>query len=518
MGPRGAHQPMPRTIDLEALQRELSGGRPQARVSVDDLSTYLRSPFNLWADLHAPATEQQAASGYDALVRDVSFSHRERMVIIHFADLPLPPSRDHRVSFATLLRGMAEGARGFRRHPLLWDAGGLWGEPAVLVRTESAPSRFGPWSYEVVHLTLARTLRDHHHIPAMAYNLLLSKVQGRLPTQVTIIDGAGAFHRIPHDPLVLDETVRAVMRIVEGEPVRPFFGGADAPWSDYCDQLAVAARDVSLVSKVGPAAARNLATLGIYTVEHLAGADREALQSLPRVGAKTADGWIAAAQVLSEGTTPRRLEAVSLPRGRPLAFLDFESTIPMGSDPDEGGVPNVDYLIGVLQFPDGAEIGPRGGTYLPFVAHRIEAEEEAFGQFLAWFEDNGRPPLLHWSSYEKTRFNRLFDAYPTHHRLRAPVLEALVDLLDRARRGWIFPTTGYGLKVVAHFLGYRWRHADVTALQSIVHYLNYVQNPQQYAELLRKVLDYNEDDLRATALVYQWLATHEAPAGRATLK
>ena len=503
-------------LDLAALQKELTGGRPIGSVSVDAIGTYLRSPFNLWAELHAPATERQHVSGFDALVRDVSIAHRERIMALHYPDLPLPPSRDHLASFSALLAGMAAGERGFRRFPLLWNGGDLWGEPAVVVRTDTQPSRFGTWSYSVVHLTLARTLRAEHLVPAMTYNMLLSKVQGTLPTHVTLIDGHGASHAIAYAPEVVHKTLTEVRKVINGEPVRPIRGGALAPWDDYCDRLAREAHDVSLVSGVGASAVAQLESLGIKTVGNLAKADIASLKALKRVGETRAKNWVASAQVLQEGK-PRRVGPVSLPSEGSVAFLDFESTVALGDSGlglDEHTVPPIDYLIGLLECTPAQPIGPTSGTFRAFVAHTPQQEGAAFAQFLEWFEHRRRPILIHWGSYEKTRLNRLFDLYAESHPLRERVLASLVNLHDLCKGGWILPTYGYGLKEIGKYLGYRWRDAEVNAMQAVVHYLEYQKNPTEFADLLQKILDYNEDDLRATARVYQWLVQQEQAAAR----
>jgi len=68
-----------------------------------------------------------------------------------------------------------------------------------------------------------------------------------------------------------------------------------------------------------------------------------------------------------------------------------------------------------------------------------------------------------------------------------------------------FPTYSNGLKDIAKYMGYRWRHADVNALESIALYFQYVENPEVNKDTIQKVIDYNEDDCRATMLVKDWL-------------
>jgi uncharacterized protein len=54
-------------------------------------------------------------------------------------------------------------------------------------------------------------------------------------------------------------------------------------------------------------------------------------------------------------------------------------------------------------------------------------------------------------------------------------------------------------------MGYKWKHPDVNALESIALYFQYVENPDKNKDKMQKVIDYNEDDCRATMLVKDWL-------------
>ena len=46
------------------------------------------------------------------------------------------------------------------------------------------------------------------------------------------------------------------------------------------------------------------------------------------------------------------------------------------------------------------------------------------------------------------------------------------------------------------------------AMQSIAYYLAYLQDPLKNKDKLQKIIDYNEDDVRAMVVVRQWLAAH----------
>jgi uncharacterized protein len=79
------------------------------------------------------------------------------------------------------------------------------------------------------------------------------------------------------------------------------------------------------------------------------------------------------------------------------------------------------------------------------------------------------------------------------------------DIYKDATSNFAFPTYGNGLKEVAAYIGYKWKHADVNAMESIALYFQYVQNPAANKDKLEKVIDYNKDDCTATMLIKDWL-------------
>ncbi len=72
-------------------------------------------------------------------------------------------------------------------------------------------------------------------------------------------------------------------------------------------------------------------------------------------------------------------------------------------------------------------------------------------------------------------------------------------------KAFAFPTYTDGLKDVAAFLGFRWRHDDMNALDAIAYYLKYQTEPDTYRNKIQEIIDYNEDDCRATKRIKDWL-------------
>jgi predicted RecB family nuclease len=59
------------------------------------------------------------------------------------------------------------------------------------------------------------------------------------------------------------------------------------------------------------------------------------------------------------------------------------------------------------------------------------------------------------------------------------ILDNMRDLYKDAVSSFAFPTYGNGLKEIAAYMGHKWRHPDVDALESIAFYFLYVARPQE---------------------------------------
>lgn len=117
--------------------------------------------------------------------------------------------------------------------------------------------------------------------------------------------------------------------------------------------------------------------------------------------------------------------------------------------------------------------------------------------------------VYHYSAFEVHHVQRLAAAAPGD-----PVLawageqaEQWCDLFT-VIRDHFFGTRGLGLKVVANLgAGFRWRDAEPGGLASQAWFAEAVHGatPESRAAARRRVLDYNEDDVRATWWVRAWL-------------
>ncbi len=188
--------------------------------------------------------------------------------------------------------------------------------------------------------------------------------------------------------------------------------------------------------------------------------------------------------------------ALQFPAKSTEIFLDLEGT----DQPDlEGEIKPIDYLIGCIICQDGKD------EYHSFVAHRLHDEERMFREFISFVKTQNDYVIYHWHNYEHWHIKRLAERYSLTQDVEALVLPHMIDLHRMATKAFAFPTFTNGLKDVAHYLGFKWRHDDINALDAIAYYFKYQTNPDAYREKIQAVIDYNEDDCRATKRIRDWL-------------
>lgn len=140
------------------------------------------------------------------------------------------------------------------------------------------------------------------------------------------------------------------------------------------------------------------------------------------------------------------------------------------------------------------------------------AEEEALAEeAMKWLKGlvKGRDTLIyHYSAYERSHIRRL----AKYQKSKALVWahkksELFFDLLPVAQE-YFFGRDGLGLKILATAgAGFHWRDLDPSGLNSITWFDIAVHSADEAERLAHKqrILEYNEDDVRATYEVRKWL-------------
>ena len=490
--------------------RACTAGPFRGELTAQRVSLYPRSPFTIYCEKFAPASRRDPLGPYRRLLQERGVAHENAVVENRHPGYRRLPCAEPLEGFRMLLDEMARGAEAICGLPLLYLPENLQGRPDLLEKTTGHPSIFGDYAYVVKEIKVSKNIREHHILQGAFYNYLLSKLQQYLPERFFIINGDSeqiAFEYRRHEAS-LERALRGTQAILDGlEVPTPTYNAGEWPWQTYTNAAALKSRDISLAGQVGPKMKDKLAERGFRKIWDLSPSRLEELKKIPRVGEATALRLVRSAQaIVKKKVIEVDLSALRFPERSCEIFLDLEGADPPG---DEGDFLQVDYLIGVLIRRDACE------EYRPFMAWHPREEGDMFRRFMEFLQGQPDGWIYHWHNYERWHMRQLAERYGMTAEAESILFPRMVDLHRTATAAFVFPTPTNGLKDVAAYLGYRWRREDVNALDAIAYYLLYQEDPEGYRSKMQEVIDYNEDDCRATLAVKDWLQSKVSPVAGA---
>lgn len=469
---------------------------------------YLRCPHWVYWDLYGDQDEKAEVNTLTEKIWEHGVIH-EKEVVAHYGDYDeVPedaPEEDRLVRTAELMR---KGSR-IIYHGLLMD--GNWvGVPDLLFRASLPLGRrsvFGDYIYEPydiksAHIERPEDVRDEYKFQLAFYALILEKLQGVRPEYGHIIDAERRVIDIRVND-VLDEfhlTLREIEKIMSGEKPAPFLASAckESPWFAKCKADAETCDDICLIYKIRRSDHAKLYDAGVKTVTELAAADIDDLE-------QTIEGMsrrkIEALQRQALSLHEKRLIVI---QKNPLPAAATEIHFDIEGDPLRG----VEYLFGLLVVK-----GDRSkGKYEYFLAPKPEDEGAAWHEFLSFVKDiPDDAPIFHYGTYERTVVARLTERYGGDAEAVEKLERQMFNLLTTVCESVALPVYFYSLKDIAKELGFRWRHKDAGGANSITWYEQYLKlkdskkTAAKAKKILQDIIDYNEDDVRATLFLKRWL-------------
>lgn len=299
----------------------------------------------------------------------------------------------------------------------------------------------------------------------------------------------------------------------------------ECPYRDHCESALTAKDDVSLVHFTTPEQQGLLHAAGIHTRRDLAALDPKAVTSAAHF---TPDGepiemalgksierladLIYRARVVTGGTFLRVVASddVSCPTADVEVDVDMESyndrTYLWGATV-RTREPRPDATEGYHAFVTWGELTP-------------EAEAQVFADFWAWF-DNLRQRVTatgatfaaycFWAQAENGAMDRALDtaidggaSAADVHAFRTQKPAQWIDLHEHAKR--CIQTDGpLGLKHLARAAGFAWRDENPSGEASMLWYEGAIVPGDEGLALQQRILEYNEDDCRATMALRDWL-------------
>ncbi len=471
------------------------------KLSATHFYKFFQCPHWIWYDIYADSSKKHETSPlldiiYKGKMQDAAGSlgaHKK------FEELKPEQYRDLEEAYLATLALMKQGKNIYHGVLMTED----WVGMPDLLEARPGHSSLGDFQYVAYDVQRNLELKDEHKFPLVFYSLILEKIQGVRPTEAFVIDPQGHERSFLVGDFVSQfHTTRAdIERILAGDKPAPFLKSSckRTPWYSLCLEGTEGCNDVSLIYRLSQADQRRLYGIGIHTVAELAAADGDDLRGkLEDWQYDKIVRFQNQARVLMSGE-PLIIRKPMFPQVQYEVFFDIES------DPTR----DVDYLLGMLV----RDTKSNKVFYYHLIAEKPEDEAAMWAKFLdelAKWEDFA---IYHYAFYEKMVFDRLALRHGVPPLLAQKFHEHSVDLHQKTIDSVVLPLYFYTLKDVAKYLGYAWSDAEAGGAESVVWYDTWLRTGDRAS--LDRIIRYNEDDVRATMLLRDWLASQKPSKGKA---
>lgn len=373
------------------------------------------------------------------------------------------------------------------------------------------PSALGDYSYEVSDTKLSRKAKAKFLVQLSFYSKLLTVAQGVAPLYMHVIlgDRSQKTYRCADYAHYFEALLQRFLARMDAQGKTTYPEPCNhcdlCGWIDICKQRWLADDHLNQVANIARGQIIKLRAAGVDTMAKLGELAKGTL--IPKIQAGTLEKLRHQAFLQDKarriGEPIVELLPVEANRGllrmpEPNAgdmFFDME-----GDPLEEGGL---EYLFG-LYFSEGGKWEFKG-----FWAHSRQEECAAFEAFVdfvvARLKAYPAAHVYHYAKYEETALKKLMTLHATREAevdnwLRRGVL---VDLYQVVREGIMVSEPRYSIKNIEHFY-LEAREGDVTnAGASIVWYERWKETGEP--ALLQSIEKYNEDDVRSTQELRDWL-------------
>ena len=489
------------------------------------LRSWLRCPRKAWQDLHGDPTRRAWHPQ-----RAIQLGQEQRCLSRYGTRHGLAMARGAAAAF----RGAA-AIQGLR---LLAQEEGcqLRGRIPLLLRRD-VKSRLGPWGYVPLLVRTGRFINREQRLCLALLGRLLQDFQGQCPPHGIGLGNDGGCQQVPLDPLqrqldeLLEEMATGLSQPHPPELIAERKRCAICCWRRPCNAHAAASGHLGDVSGVGAGRRRQLIQLQIHTIGELAQSDPSWLgQALVRQGhpSQTDHHNGLATDLVRQARSQQRHQAqrratpaapsvqgsltARLHQAPGVLFYDIEA------DPDARENYLHGFLILTRQDPgspldltgDLTDVSAPHHPIFCLPGHGDGRCWQRIHRFLSRFPGW---PLLHYGETERIELLRLARRVGASAPSRENLKQRFVDVHQLLRQQWVLPLSSYGLKSVATWLGFRWRHPNAEGARAVLWWRHWRCHGHRHD--LHRILEYNHDDCQATRVVAAWLlAQEQTPSSR----
>lgn len=488
------------------------------QITASRLYDYIQCQHKPWRDLYGPQDEKiQEINPFVELLWQKGLQH-ERNVVAGLGDFldMLEGSLDER--FQKTLEAMQDGASLIYQGVLKYE--NLLGIPDLLQRQkngtyipvdiksemgyEGADEELGeegkPKKHYAVQLCLYCDILENLGFAPVSKGKILDI--RREEVEYDLVSPMGIKNRTTWWEYY--ETIRAEVDILisNAKENKPALGGVCklCSWHDSCKRWCEETHDLTNIFYLGRTIRDTInSDLSIERVEDLLKIDvstslkrkKQDKDYLRGIAEKSLCKYISRARIIHETKKPVSYTPVVLPVVSYELFFDIED------DPTQDFV----YLHGVYERYEGK------GRFISFVAKDVneQGEKEAWQSFWDYINSlpEGNFAVYYYSHHEKTIYKRLQKRYPdviSMERIDEFFDNPnVIDLYRIVQQQTDWPTCSYSLKTLATYLGFKWRDETPSGALSIQWFNEYLEKRDE--KLLQRILEYNEDDCKATMVL-----------------
>ena len=485
-----------------------------AAITASMLYDLVMCPHRVAMDLFADPAERDPVSPFVQLLWDRGAAHEQRVVAglgDQFVDLS---------TYSTIEKEQRALEAMDRGEPLIYggriSADDLLGEPDLLRREgtgyiagdiKSGSGNEGaddedegkPKKHYAMQLALYTDILDRRGCSTARRGFIWDIHGKEVPYDFMVMYGVKTPRRLWDDyQECLIEARGIASRTADTLPAYSSGTCKNCVWYTACINRLEATNDLTLIPELGRSK-RDAMIDRIGSIHALAEIEPAAFitgkkTAFAGVGPSTLEKLHARAMLLTaENGRPYLRAPVALPVANTELFFDIEV------DP----MRNLCYLHGFVERRGGANESER---FVAFFAEGItpEAEERAFAD--AWHYMQAAQPctVYYYSKYERTIYRKLREKYPgvcTEAEIEALFDPARsVDLYyDVVQKATEWPTRDFSIKTLASYLGFAWRDSHPSGAASIEWFDRWIETGDP--AIRRRILDYNEDDCRATRVL-----------------
>ena len=335
-------------MDVKKLADKcLAGSLEGQKFTGSMIGNHIVSDYYTYCNFFGPKEEKDPESLYLKMLANKGNDHEQDVVDKLFPDVVRNHIHNNLESFREALTEMTKGTKYLAVYPFFYIPDYYEGHIDALRRSDSHPSIFGDYHYEVIEIKIAKNIKKKHIMQAIFYNDLIGKIQQYYPENVFLINGefkeyTFSFSKYKDEfiEILADITkIRTKIRVP-----RAVYGHCMVPWTNYANKQAELARDVTILPEVGKTIQKSLETISVFTIDDLTPITEAELNELNNIGAKKASTIKIHSEALTKGKIIKK-ESLEKKFFDLEYYIDFEGVDPTLSPLDNGGF---DFLYGIV--------------------------------------------------------------------------------------------------------------------------------------------------------------------------